>query len=209
MLGKNLTNQTFGYLTPLYIDPNKNSKHRYWVCRCICGKERSLQTYQLTSGKVTSCGCMNRRKKTSSETQCYKRLYNLYCAMIARCHNPKSISFKSYGQKGIYVCDEWRNNFIAFKNWSLKNGYNDTLSIDRIDNSKGYNPSNCRWVSKSDQQQNRSNNIWIEHDGIRHIMAEWCKILNFPFYLAKSRVRELKLKNKPISFDYIFSPKKR
>ena len=100
---KDLTNQQFGYLTALYVDKAKSTTHHtYWICQCVCGETRSLQTYQLTSGKVTSCGCKNVFRKKNYTTKDV-RLYSIYNAMIQRCYNPKCVSYKSYGEKGIYV----------------------------------------------------------------------------------------------------------
>ena len=205
---KDLSNKTFGYLTPLYVEKNKN-KHIYWLCKCVCGNCRLLQTYQLTSGKVTSCGCMNEKTKKSAIIAQNKRLYTVYSSMIARCHNPKSISYKYYGAKGITVCDEWKTNFETFLKWSLQNGYNDSLSIDRIDNSKGYCPSNCRWITLSQQFQNKTNNVLYTHNDETHTMSDWCRILGFSIDLAKSRRKQAKKYNIEPTFEYVFAPKKR
>lgn len=205
---KNLTNKEFGYLTAISVDDSKsNSNHIYWKCKCACGNTRSLQTYQLTSGKVTSCGCMNKKTKKSEIISKNRRLYSVYYSMLARCNNPKSISYKSYGAKGIKVCEEWKE-YSNFYNWSINNGYDDKLSIDRIDNSKGYSPSNCRWIPLSEQTKNRTNNVLYTHNGETYIMSEWCKILDFPFTLAKSRRKEAKKKNIEPTFEYVFAPRK-
>ena len=206
---KNLSNLKFGYLTAISIDETKsNSNHTYWNCKCICGNFRSLQTYQLISGKVTSCGCKNSRPRKNPLISNHKRMYSLYSAMIARCHNPKSNSYKYYGQKGIFVCDEWKDNFDSFAKWAENNGYNDTLSIDRIDNSKGYSPSNCRWIPLYDQSKNKSTSVSYTFNGETHNLKEWCAILNFNYESAKSRRKYAKKKNIEPTFDYVFSPLK-
>lgn len=206
---KNLTNQKFGYLTAICLDSKKSTKdHKYWICRCDCGKTRSLQTSQLTTGKVTSCGCQNQRAKKHSIIKDHRRLYSIYSSMIARCHNPKSISYKYYGGKGITVCDEWKNSFENFSKWSNLNGYNDTLSIDRKDNSKGYCPSNCRWIPLSEQSNNKTTTVQYTHNGETHNLKEWSRILNFDYTLAKSRRKEAKRKNLSPTFEYVFAPPK-
>lgn len=206
---KNLSNQKFGYLTAISIDKTKaNFHHTYWNCKCICGKIRSLQTYQLTSGKVTSCGCKNPRSIKSLLIQKHKRMYSIYSSMIARCHNPNSISYKYYGAKGITVCDEWKNNFNSFVEWALSNGYNDTLSIDRINNSKGYFPTNCRWVPLSEQSKNKKTSVSYTHNGETRNLKEWCIILDFDYDLAKSRRKCAKKRGIEPSFDYVFSAPK-
>lgn len=104
------------------------------------------------------------------------KLYKVWSAMKDRCSNPHNHKFPNYGAKGIRVCDEWLHNYSAFKEWSYANGYQEGLSIDRIDNSKGYCPENCRWVNMIVQQNNRTNNIRIEIDGVTHTLSEWSKI---------------------------------
>lgn len=206
---KNLTNQKFGYLTAICLDSQKSTKkNKYWICRCDCGKTRSLLTSQLTLGKVTSCGCQNPRTKKHNIIKSHRRLYSIYSSMIARCHNPKSISYKYYGGKGIAVCDEWKNSFENFAKWSDLNGYNDTLSIDRKDNSKGYCPSNCRWIPLSEQSNNKTTTVQYTHNGETHNLKEWSRILNFDYTLAKSRRKEAKRKNISPTFEYVFAPPK-
>lgn len=79
--------------------------------------------------------------------------------MKQRCRDVNAINYKHYGGKGITVCDKWRENFQAFYDWAMANGYNDDLTIDRIDSKKNYEPSNCRWATMKEQQNNRSNNV--------------------------------------------------
>lgn len=207
---KDLTNRTFGYLTAICVDEERTTPKRlYWFCRCICGNTRSLQTHQLTSGKVTSCGCKNTRVRSSPEVVFRrKRMRSIYSSMIARCHNPNCIGYKYYGYKGITVCDEWKNSFISFAEWAESNGYNDTLSIDRIDNSKGYCPSNCRWIPLSEQAKNMTTTVQYTHNGETHNLKDWCHILNFDYCLAKARRQYAKRKKVDPSFEFVFSPPK-
>jgi hypothetical protein len=206
---KDLSNQKFGYLTAISIDETKtNSNHTYWNCKCICGNFRSLQTYQLTSGKVTSCGCKNPHRRKNSLISNHKRMYSVYSTMIARCHNPNSISYKYYGAKNIFVCDEWKNDFSTFVEWADNNGYNDSLSIDRIDNTKGYSPDNCRWIPLADQSKNKTTSVSYTHNGETHNMKEWCAILHFDYALAKSRRKTAKIKHIEPTFEYVFSAPK-
>ena len=78
-----------------------------------------------------------------------------------RCNNPNEPSYRHYGERGITVCEEWKNNFSTFYNWAIQNGYSDTLTIDRIDVNGNYEPKNCRWINQKQQCRNRRNNIYI------------------------------------------------
>lgn len=97
------------------------------------------------------------------------RLYQRWYNMIYRCHNPKSTKYKYYGEKGITVCEEWKNSFSAFKEWALSSGYADNLQLDRIDNEKGYSPDNCRWITREEnlkkEVQDRINREYEKRKG--------------------------------------------
>lgn len=106
-------------------------------------------------------------------------LYNICTQMIARCHNPNNASYYNYGARGITVCDEWRTDRTKFVEWAHSNGYQKGLSIERIDNNKGYSPENCKWVNRTTQQNNTRRNRWITVDGETHTIAQWSKIRGF------------------------------
>lgn len=128
-----------------------------------------------------------------------ERLQNIYVNLKQRCYNPKSTFYKNYGGRGITVCDEWLNSemydgrstkgWIAFKNWALSNGYADDLTIDRIDNSKGYCPENCHWVTMRTQQNNRRSNRLITYKGKTQSLVNWCRELNLNYDTIKCRIR--------------------
>jgi hypothetical protein len=105
------------------------------------------------------------------------RLYSSWRSMKQRCQNPRAHAFEEYGGRGIKVCDEWSDSFYAFKEWALSNGYHEGLSIDRIDNDKGYEPSNCRWATRSEQQRNRRNNRMVTFNNETKTMSEWAACL--------------------------------
>lgn len=169
---KDLTGQTFGYLTVIerVYDPSYTRAH--WRCKCKCGNETVVPTYRLNSGDTTSCGCKRYESKNYTHNMKHTRIYETWCGMKKRCYNPAEKSYIHYGAKGITVCEEWLHDFIAFYKWSMDNGYTDELTIDRIDNSKGYSPDNCRWITHAEQQRNRTNNVYTEYEGERITLSE-------------------------------------
>ena len=102
-------------------------------------------------------------------------LYNIWVNMRRRCDSEKCAEYKWYGARGIKVCDEWESNFITFFEWSLRNGWQEGLTIDRIDNDGNYEPSNCRWTTWEVQQNNRRDNNYITFEGRTQTVAQWAR----------------------------------
>ena len=123
------------------------------------------------------------------------RIYKTYHAMKARCTYEKDSRYSKYGGKGITVCDEWlgESGFINFYNWSMENGYTDELTIDRIDNTGNYEPSNCRWVDYKIQANNTSRNRMLTYNGKTQTMAEWSKELDISYDTLNSRINTSKM----------------
>lgn len=208
-----ISNQRFGMLTAKHIDRSRNSDHTYWICECDCGNIKSIQRNALISGKTISCGCYSKKINSTLNGLSikYKRIYQIYSGMLARCFNPKCISYKYYGAKGRTVCNEWKNSFETFLNWSLNNGYADNLTIDRINNEGNYEPDNCRWVDMRTQQNNKSHGqgvVMITNNGETHHLAEWARIKNIPYQVVKDRRKLAKQRGITLSFDELFAPKK-
>lgn len=116
------------------------------------------------------------------------RLYSIWYDMKRRCYNSKNKRYKNYGGAGITVCSEWLDSFQAFYDWSALNGYNDKLTIDRINRFGNYSPDNCRWATKFEQANNKSNNHWINYNGEIHTMMEWSKIIGINYSTLRRRV---------------------
>lgn len=114
------------------------------------------------------------------------RLYRIWANIKTRCTNVNDPHFKRYGGRGITICDEWKNDFKAFYDWSMLNGYADDLTIDRINNDGNYCPANCRWVTVAEQNRNKRNVKYIIYNGEKHTIPEWTKIL----HLRKETIRE-------------------
>jgi len=105
------------------------------------------------------------------------RLYRIWTNIKSRCYNKNVDAYKNYGGRGIKLCDEWKN-YIVFRKWSIENGYNDDLTIDRINNDGDYCPFNCRWVSRKIQSNNTRSNTLITVCGETHNISEWSRIKN-------------------------------
>lgn len=106
------------------------------------------------------------------------RLYRIWQQMKNRCHNPNTPRFPDYGGRGITVCEEWKDDFQTFYDWAMANGYEDHLTIDRIDNDKGYSPENCRWATDLQQANNSRHCHMITWNGETHSLSEWSRILD-------------------------------
>ena len=116
------------------------------------------------------------------------RIRNIWHQMKRRCYNSSADSYKYYGARGIQVCDEWLYDLDAFYYWALDNGYDDHLTIDRIDSNRDYEPENCRWSSMKEQDNNRTNSIFLEHNGVTHTIPEWSEILGIEQYVIRNRL---------------------
>ena len=117
-----------------------------------------------------------------------ERLSRIYSMMKQRCYNSKMPNFKYYGARGIAVCDEWRNDSQSFYQWAILNGYKEELTLDRIDNSGNYEPSNCRWVTAKEQSNHRSNNIILSFNGENHTISEWSEITGIKQHVIRNRL---------------------
>lgn len=116
------------------------------------------------------------------------RLRSIWHSMKNRCYDTTHPYYKYYGEKGITICSEWLLDFSNFKQWAESNGYADNLTIDRIDNSKGYFPSNCRWATMKEQQNNRTSNHLITYKGETKTMKQWAESLGIPYRTVKNRI---------------------
>lgn len=200
-----LSGQEFGYLTALEPDNNPENKRTKWICMCNCGALVSVDSYRLRAGITKSCGCKRYETKNKTHGMRHTRIYEIWCGVKKRCYNKNSKNYANYGGKGVAMCDEWRNDFYAFYLWSMDHGYKDDLMIDRINNSGDYSPENCRWITHSEQQRNRTNNIFIEKDGVKKTVGEWASEMNVNAKIAYQRYKRTAERGLPIDFEYIFS----
>lgn len=121
---------------------------------------------------------------------CKTRLYSIYMNMKTRCYNKNNSHYKYYGKRGIKVCNEWLHDFQAFYDWSMSNGYNDNLTIDRINVDGNYEPDNCRWITQHDQCYNTRYNVYLTYNGKTQTMKEWADELGIKLGTISYRYRK-------------------
>lgn len=179
-----------GRLIVISKHPTKAKYNRtLWLCQCDCGNTTLATTGDLNAEKVRSCGCLGKENslrlgKTNSKGGISKeRLNSIYSCMKTRCYNSRRIDYKNYGGRGITICDEWlgENGYVNFRTWALDNGYCEDLTIDRIDVNGNYEPSNCRWITLSQQARNKRNTVYLVLNNQKKALADWCDELNLDY----------------------------
>lgn len=160
---RDLTGLRFGRLHVIERDISSKGKVR-WICKCDCGNMKSIISTHLLSGATTSCGCYQKEKASEANGKhglSTTSLHNRWKAIKQRCLNPQNNRYDDYGERGISLCAEWCE-FQNFYNWAIVSGYKEGLTLDRIDNSKGYYPDNCRWVDYRTNGRNRRSTVKVE-----------------------------------------------
>lgn len=181
-----LTGQRFGKLVVIKQAESAIMKNGYplrkWLCKCDCGNDVVVRVADLKNGNTKSCGCYQRevaRKIKTKHNGCEERMYSIWCNMKTRCLNPNVPAYKDYGGRGITICQEWTDSYTAFRDWCLDNGYKDTLTIERIDVNRGYEPDNCTFIGKEKQPLNARSNHLVTYKGKTKTLTEWSRELHF------------------------------
>lgn len=165
--------------TKKYTNPSGINKNiEYYLCKCECGNMIITSKDHLKRGRTRSCGCLFSETHTKHNIR-HTRIYRIWCLMKSRCYSKNSNSYYNYGARGIRICKEWKENPMAFYDWAVANGYKDNLSIDRIDNNGNYEPSNCKWSTKQEQNKNQRRTRLITYKGQKKCLADWEKELGF------------------------------
>lgn len=190
---EDLSGQKFGKLEVVKFYEKRKRKtgtgyRIYWLCKCDCGEYTVTESDSLKNGKSKSCGC-SRVESITKHGMRFTRLYNIWHGIKDRCLCENATGYKDYGGRGIKVCDEWLD-FIPFSEWALENGYNDELTIDRIDVDGNYEPSNCRWADTKTQANNRRNNVIVEYKDKKYTMAELSEKTNIPYRILSRRIEK-------------------
>lgn len=157
-------------------------RQTHWNCACDCGVICIAGRSELVVGRRKSCGCLVlelRKTRWFKHGKSNLTEHYIWMGMISRCHRPENEAYYKYGGRGICVCDRWRESFEAFLS-DMGPRPSRAASVDRIDNSGNYEPSNCRWATARQQSRNTRTNVWLEFNGRRQIMADWANELGVP-----------------------------
>lgn len=186
------TGMKFNRLT-IVSEISKIKERRAFECVCDCGKTVHIILKELTNGHTKSCGCYKIDNHTLRFTKHGGRgtkLYNVWKGMRMRCNNSNTEHFMAYGGRGITICKDW-DEFLTFKTWSIKNGYAEGLSIDRINVNGNYEPDNCRWSTQLIQVRNARSNNKITFNNKTQCLSEWAEELGIKRSTLSSRINTM------------------
>jgi hypothetical protein len=176
----NLVGQKFGRLIVLGKATSTNNKNSSWRCKCICGNEVIVTRPNLIQNHTKSCGCLNKdivKTRCTTHGKTNSIVYKKWTDMKTRCTNSNTKGFKNYGGRGIVVCERWTKfeNFLEDMGDPPEN-----MTLERIDNEKGYSPENCKWATATEQANNKRNNIKIEFNGKTKSLRQWADEIGIP-----------------------------
>lgn len=192
---KNITTgATFGRLTVLDDGVRLVGKGgKYYFCVCDCGTKKLVRGDHLKLGRVKSCGCFNRDRQAALHTKHGQNkrgrttaIYKIWQGMQNRCFNKNDVAYVNYGGRGITVCDRWR----LFEKFYADMGDPPAgKSIDRINNNGNYEPGNCRWATRTEQNRNKRGLVLLTIDGKTASVAEWAESSGLTDAGIRSRIK--------------------
>lgn len=185
-----LTSKKFGMLTVIGKAGHNRHGQLMWECICDCGNKTIVIGQNLRRGMTKSCGCSSHLPKTKTHGMTGTVLHNKWLNMKSRCYNPNNKRYNRYGGRGIKVCEEWEKDFMSFYNWAMKNGFKESLTIDRIDNDGDYCPENCRFSTPKEQANNRSKNKLYEIKGKTKTLSDWCSEYGIEYNTVAFRLKK-------------------
>lgn len=190
----------------------KNDKYgnAKWKCKCDCGNVVQVLGTDLRNNHTKSCGCLQKeivKKNSTIHGYSKTRIYRIWHAMKSRCQNKNHSAYKDYGAKGISVCKKWEDP-KKFIDWAFRNGYKKDLTLERIDINKNYNPTNCTFVTKSEQNRNTSRNIFFRFKEIKITLAQLARKLNIGRSTLYRWYHKENLRNEELIFRYKDMPNK-
>jgi hypothetical protein len=182
---KNLAGSVFGNLTVLARSANDGQRNAMWSCFCACGVTKDIRGFSLTNGTVSTCGCKVGYVPHTKHGKSYDPVYKVWCAMWYRCTNPSNKSYDRYKDRA--PPERWK----SFENFIADMGERPTSAhtIERSDNTKPYGPDNCVWATRSVQNSNRSNTIFMTNAGVTKPLIEWAKECGIAYSTLLHRVQ--------------------
>lgn len=190
---EDLTGKTFGRLMVIKrADPPRKFNSAMWECQCECGNTKMYSGSSLMQQQTRSCGCLKKELTKDlkyTHGQRYTRLHCIWGNMKQRTLNPNNKSAKNYNLRGISICEDWKV-FEMFYDWANKNGYEEHLTIERIDNDGNYEPGNCRWATKLEQSRNTRKSIVYTYKNETRCLSEFCDMLGLNYHTIYSRIEK-------------------
>lgn len=183
---RNLVGIRFGNLVVLESCGVGDDRHYYSKVRCDCGKEYMVPDTELLHNRRKKCKSCSKPRKTHGMSK--TRLFTIWQSMKQRCCDKNHCNYRHYGGRGIRVCKEWSNSFEKFYCWAKESGYNNSLTIERINVNGNYSPDNCKWISKNEQANNKRNNHLVDYKGGKYTISQLSEISGISYMCLYNRI---------------------